>query len=48
LIDFDWSGPVSANYPFFMNCEIKWPEGVEDGGKLAMEHDEVWILREFV
>ena len=47
LIDFDWSGPTTTDYPFFMNPEINWPEGVQDGAKLAMEHDKAWISREF-
>ncbi len=49
LIDFEWSGSNSTtNYPFFINPEIKWPEGVQGGTKLAMEHDDAWISREFL
>eukprot|EP00026_Physarum_polycephalum_P006376 Phypoly_transcript_06418.p1 GENE.Phypoly_transcript_06418~~Phypoly_transcript_06418.p1 ORF type:complete len:436 (+),score=40.61 Phypoly_transcript_06418:399-1706(+) len=48
VIDFDWSGPTTAEYPFFMNPEIVWPEGVHDGAKLAVEHDEAWISRDFL
>ncbi len=48
LIDFDWSGPETSDYPFFMNPEITWPAGVQDGGKLAFSHDNEWISRGFL
>jgi hypothetical protein len=47
IIDFDWSGPPEQKYPFFMNPEIEWPEGVQEGGNLAKEHDNAWISRGF-
>ncbi len=50
IIDFDWSGPPTQNYPFFMNHseELKWPEGAEDGKPLAFQPDNDWIARKFV
>ncbi len=50
IIDFDWSGPPTQNYPFFMNHadDINWPEGAEDGKPLAFQHDREWITRKFV
>ena len=49
IIDFDWSGPPTQRYPFFMNhSDINWPEGAEDGKPLAFKHDVDWMDRNFV
>ncbi|CAG8609189.1 17112_t:CDS:2 [Gigaspora margarita] len=44
LIDFDWAGKDNAEcYPSFMNPDINWPLGAEDGMKLKKEHDMYWL-----
>lgn len=49
IIDFDWSGPPTQAYPFFMNhTDLTWPEGAVDGQTLAFAHDKEWIKRSFV
>ncbi|KAF0551116.1 proteinkinasesubdomain-containingproteinpkl/ ccin9 [Gigaspora margarita] len=44
LIDFDWAGKDNVEcYPSFMNPDINWPLGAEDGMKLKKEHDMYWL-----
>ncbi|KIO16990.1 hypothetical protein M407DRAFT_229930 [Tulasnella calospora MUT 4182] len=41
LVDFDWAGKENEQrYPPVLNPDIKWPEGVEEGGIIKMEHDD--------
>lgn len=40
LIDFDWSGQAGVvHYPRHLSKQVKWPEGVDDGKEITMEHD---------
>ena len=42
IIDFDWSGEEGRAFYPNVNVTLNWPEGVECGSPLKVEHD--WHL----
>eukprot|EP01032_Pedospumella_encystans_P014401 gene14401-16540_t len=44
LLDFDWAGRIGvARYPWNLNKDINWPEGVQSGGLIHPDHDKAMI-----
>lgn len=43
LCDFDWSAHEGEEYPYFMNQDICWPEGVSDGSPMLRTHDLIML-----